>query len=101
MLNKTEFTEMPDVAVIEKRNSICDLWVRQNIEEVEREDGVVFVADEAYMNMDAEDCPDIEEVKANAEEWFELAKDWNEPKQMTVSEMQARIEYLEILVKGV
>lgn len=101
MVSKVEFAESPDVARIEHRDDVCDKWVRQNIEEIETEDGVVFVADEAYMNMDAEDCPDIEEVRANAEEWFELAKDWNEPKQMTVSEMQARIEYLEILVKGV
>lgn len=101
MLNKTEFTQMPDVATIERRNEVCDIWVRQNIEQIEKEDGIVFVCDEAYMNMDAEDCPDVEEIKVNAEEWFELAKEWKEPKQMSSSEMQAKIEYLEILVKGV
>ena len=99
MLLKTEFTERPESAVIEKRGDVCDLWVRQHIEEVEKEDGIVFIADEAYMILDEEDCPDIEEVKANIEDWHDLAKEWSEPKQLSPAELQAKIEYLEILVK--
>lgn len=70
--------EMPLTIQVERRNNIYDIWLRQNIHEVEVQDELTpysyYEYDEAYMQADSE--PEI--TAENFSEWFTVAEEWEE-----------------------
>lgn len=70
--------EMPLTIQVERRNNIYDIWLRQNIHEVEVQDEQTpysyYEYDEAYMQNDY--SPEIGVF--NFDEWFDKASVWYE-----------------------
>ena len=79
MLQKTMYAERPDDAVIITNGDTAIALFRENIEEVETEDGVQYTAEEYSLPLAAAKNI-VERFNAHKEDWRELAiqKDYNE-----------------------
>ena len=93
--------KQPDVQIV-ARDSARELWVRQNAEEITIEteggqEGTAWTCDEAYMQLDPEDCPTVEEVEEDIETWFDYAAAWEPERTKTNAELQADIEYIALM----
>lgn len=100
MRQVAEFAQSPEVVVIETVKGTSNIWIRTNIEEIEREEGAVFTADEAFMVCPSEDAPSKEEVEEDIDTWFEYASEWKEETKPTIEELSAKVDYLEIMIGG-
>lgn len=100
MRQVAEFAQSPETVVIETTNGTSNIWIRTNIEEVEREEGAVFTADEAFMICPADDAPSKEEVEEDIDTWFEYASEWKEEAQPTIDDIAAKLDYISIMIGG-
>ena len=58
------------------------------------EGGSFWECEEAYMTCDADDAPTIDEIGEAFDAWFGYVSDWQAPKEKTLKELQADIEYI-------
>jgi len=86
----TQFNEEPATIKIEQRGDITDLWLRQEWNEVESEEGILYVADEAYMEIPTDELPAAEEILEDFEEWFDYAAEWEPEKPLSRSAIPCR-----------
>ena len=94
--------DRPAEICIAGRSLIREIWIRQNIHEedyeIETEGeeyvGKQFVCDEAYMKLDASDCPSVDEIEDDFESWFDYAASWQPAREKSLAQVQADVEYI-------
>lgn len=56
--------------------------------------GKHWECDEAFMVCPEEEAPTAEEIGEAFEDWFDYAAEWTAPKQKSLAQLQADIEYI-------
>ena len=57
----------------------------------------IDMCEEAFMECALEDCPTVEEVEEDFDDWFEYAAGWQPPKLKSLAQIQADVEYIAAL----
>ena len=99
MLSRTEYSERPDAIRVEEHEKANDVWLRQNIEEIQDIEGENshWEADEAYFKTFAT----AEEIEEDFEGYFDEASGWqpvvNVP--VDIQQLRADVDYL-LMIRG-
>lgn len=93
----TSAEKQRDVEILVK-DEVAQIYLRCDHREVEDtgEDvtGTHWECEEAYMCCPAEEAPAEEEIEEAFEDWFDYAAEWTAPKQKSLAQLQADIEYI-------
>ena len=78
------------------RDGTAQIYLRANQREVDEneEAGTHWECDEAYMACPEDEAPTAEEIDEAFEDWFDYAAEWTAPKQKSLAQLQADIEYI-------
>lgn len=97
LTEKVMFTQEPAAVVIESLpDNTRRVLLRADAHEETAPDGesTAWAAREAVMLCAPDDCPTVEEITEDFETWFDYAAAWTAPRQKTVHQMQADIDYI-------
>ena len=94
--------DRPAEICVAGRGGIREVWIRSNIHEEEyeietgdrQEKGKQWVCDEAYMRLDAADCPTVAEIEEDFDGWFDFAAAWQPAREKSLAQVQADVEYI-------
>lgn len=98
MLGVTQYDHRPEPYTMERRGDKVDLWMRDNIEQIENEDGGFWQADEAYMEIPAADAPSLIELVESFADWFSYASEWEPEKPVDAEQLRADVDFLMALM---
>lgn len=77
---------------------VTQIYLRTDHREVEdTEEGMTgthWECEEAFMACPSDEAPTAEEIEEAFEDWFEYAAEWTAPKQKSLAQLQADIEYI-------
>lgn len=77
---------------------VTQIYLRTDHREVEDTGegmtGGHWECEEAFMACPTDEAPTAEEIEEAFEDWFEYAAEWTAPKQKSLAQLQADIEYI-------
>lgn len=86
-----------EIALREELASIRLRTDHQEVEDTGDTPGTHWECEEAFMECALEDCPTVEEVEEDFDDWFEYAAGWQPPKLKSLAQIQADVEYIAAL----